>query len=67
VARDIAKGVIATKNLHVGVANAGEENAHEGPARTELRQRLFLSDEFLIFNREGEHERLSLLTKRGGE
>src|ERR1700736_245376 len=67
VAGNPAKGVIATKNLNVGGADAGKQNANERPARAESRQRLFLSDEFLIFNREGEHERLSLLAKRGGE
>jgi hypothetical protein len=67
VSRDTAKGVITAQNLHIGVTYAGKENANEGPARAELRKRLFLRDEFLIFNRESEHERLSLLAKRGGE
>ena len=34
VAGDSAKGVIAAKNFYVGVADAGEENAYECPART---------------------------------
>jgi hypothetical protein len=55
VAGNSAKGVIAAKDLHVGVADAGEENAHERPAGTELRERLVSSDEFFISNREGQH------------
>jgi hypothetical protein len=44
MAGNSAKGVIAAKNLHVGVADAGKEDAYEGPAGTELRQRLISSD-----------------------
>ena len=44
VAGDSAKGVIAAKNLNVGVADAGETNAHERPVWAEVWQRFVTGD-----------------------
>ena len=44
VAGNSAKGVIAAKDFHVGIADAGEENAGERPARPEFWECFVSSD-----------------------
>jgi|ERR1700756_1772084 len=55
VARRSAKGMVAAKNFHVGVADPGKPHAHKRPAAAESWQWLANGGERVISYDEGKH------------